>query len=177
MFIVPLPDRAPEEAEPTPETGLPTMLRVPVELFTAPNELADAPPVGFPVMLSVPVLVFVAPWRLPVVADASGLPTNVAELPEVPEYVTHVVDPAIALLPDPVNVNVTPFASVKPPPATAVVPAVVLTVFAVRSESTVTVCPFAYTSSPTAGSVPPFQVPVADQFPVATAHRSAGPLL
>jgi hypothetical protein len=149
------------------------MLRVPVELFTAPNDDADAPPTGFPVIFRVPELVFVAPCLLPVVAEPVGLPTIVAEFPEAPEYVTHVAEPAIALPPDPESVSVTPLDSAKPPPATAVAPAVVRTVLAVRLESTVTVKPLAYTSSSTSGSVPPFQVPVADQLPVATAHLSA----
>jgi hypothetical protein len=140
MFSVPvLTFRVPELAEPAPVVGLPVTLTVPVELLLTPNELDPAPPVGFPVMFSVPVLVLVAPCLLPVVADPTGFPVSVAELPDVPEYVTQVVDPAIALLPDPVSVNVTPFESVNPPPATAVVPAVVLTVFAVLFESTVTV--------------------------------------
>jgi hypothetical protein len=174
ILIVPvLTFRVPDDADPAPAAGDPVTFTVPVELLFTPKEEDDPPPVGFPVIFKVPVEVFVAPCRLPVVDDPVGLPSIVAEFPDVPEYVIHVVEPAIALPPDPESVSVIPLDSVKPPPATAVVPAVVRTVFAVRLESTVTVKPLAYTSSLISGRVPPFHVPVADQLPVATAHLSA----
>ena len=86
MFKTPVVTfRVPELAEPAPAVGLPVTLTVPVELLLTPNDDDAAPPVGLPVMFSVPVLVFVAPCLLPVVADPTGLPTIVAELPVVPE--------------------------------------------------------------------------------------------
>ncbi len=96
-------------------------------MLLAPIAKPTVPPVALPVMFSVPVLALAAPCALPAL-PAVTFPTMFAELPVVPLYCTQ----AEALLPaTQFAVSVTPFDSVKLPPAVA------LLALSLRTVSTV----------------------------------------
>ena len=134
----------PKQLAADPPVALPVKLTTPVELLLIPEQLTAPPPTAFAVIFNVPVDVTVIPNREDVPADpftVNPLPLMFSVFPLAAENVKQVVVPAVIWL---LTVSVLPpVDTVNEPPATAVVPAVVLRLATVISWSIVTVLPFA----------------------------------